>query len=66
MGMGVVQVRRARQAGRNGLQERLPGLPHPRKNDGLGLRARLSSSRRQVSSTKRHEPIFEKASKEIL
>lgn len=42
------------------------GLPHPRKSDGLDLRARLPSSPRQVSCTMRHETIFEKASKEIL
>ncbi len=66
LGMGVVQVRRARQTGRHGLQERLPGLPHPRTDDGLGVRPRLSSSRLKVSSTMRRELIFENAPKEMM
>jgi hypothetical protein len=31
--------------------ERLPGLSHPRKSDGLDLRARLSGSRLKVTNT---------------
>jgi len=51
MGLGALQVRRAGQAGRDGLQEGLPGLPHPGKEHGLDLRAGLSSSRQAVSRT---------------
>src|SRR5262249_35769929 len=57
LGLGSLQLRRSRQASCNRLQERLPGLPHSCERNRLGLCARLSSSRREVTNNVRRGPI---------
>src|SRR5262249_10010011 len=49
VGLGALQVRRARHPDRDELQEGLSRLPHPGQADGLGLRQGLSGPRRTVS-----------------
>ena len=65
VGMGALQIRCARQAGRDGLQERLPGLPHSRAGNRLDLRPRLSGSQVTSKSHVVMKRLFKKRSKEI-
>ena len=66
MGMGALQIRRARQAGRNGLQERLPGLSHSREGNRLGLRARLSGSQHRSNQNVSRELIRKQLRRRLL
>src|SRR5215831_1735569 len=53
MGLGTVQIRRTREAGRDGLHQGLPGLPPPGELDRLDLHPGLSRPLFEVGGTNR-------------